>query len=251
MNINKVIKLEIKEFKKLSDSLTLSVAEEFQLDIEKRIDEYLIPIETRMNDIYLKSEITEDDLYEVYTMIEEFKDILENFKSFCDSSIKKVGLNSRPKYDENINLFVSNLLKRGVFDRNRIAIEMKKVSYYQITRVTEGLNIAINSLFDIAYKRLSLNAEFFNNLLDIIEEINENSDIDDVDVIKEEKVKREKITNVKDMIKLVESRGFKSQRKTGSHIIFKNESGDTTVVPYHSSGFNKGLGFEIQKQIGM
>ena len=52
--------------------------------------------------------------------------------------------------------------------------------------------------------------------------------------------------NAKDLVALVEKRGFKIVRQSGSHRIFKNDSGIRLTIPFHTS---KILHPKIIKQI--
>ncbi|MEK9166702.1 MAG: type II toxin-antitoxin system HicA family toxin [Patescibacteria group bacterium] len=52
--------------------------------------------------------------------------------------------------------------------------------------------------------------------------------------------------NAKDLATLVEKRGFKLIRQSGSHRIYKNESGIRLTIPFHTS---KTLHPKIIKQI--
>ena len=50
----------------------------------------------------------------------------------------------------------------------------------------------------------------------------------------------------KDLIRLIESKGFVKVRQSGSHAIFRNNSGLRTTVPIHSK---KTIGKGLLKQI--
>ncbi len=50
----------------------------------------------------------------------------------------------------------------------------------------------------------------------------------------------------KEIIKIIERKGFVRVRQSGSHAIFKNESGKRTTIPVHS---NKNIGKGLLKQI--
>ena len=56
----------------------------------------------------------------------------------------------------------------------------------------------------------------------------------------------------KDVIKILEKKGFKLIRTKGSHHIYRNEeSGKMTVVPFHKKDWPKGTLLEILKQAGI
>lgn len=52
--------------------------------------------------------------------------------------------------------------------------------------------------------------------------------------------------NAKDLIKIIEKKGFEKVRQSGSHAIFKNKSGLRTTIPIHS---NKILGKGFLKKL--
>jgi predicted RNA binding protein YcfA (HicA-like mRNA interferase family) len=52
--------------------------------------------------------------------------------------------------------------------------------------------------------------------------------------------------NAKDLIRIIEKKGFIKVRQSGSHAIFKNNSGLRTTVPIHSK---KTIGKGLLKQI--
>ena len=57
------------------------------------------------------------------------------------------------------------------------------------------------------------------------------------------------IISSKDMVKIMESLGFKEIRQKGSHKSFRHEDGRTTVVPFHGEDLGIGLIRKILKDI--
>lgn len=57
------------------------------------------------------------------------------------------------------------------------------------------------------------------------------------------------IISSKDMVKIMESLGFKEIRQKGSHKSFRHEDGRTTVVPFHGEDLGRGLIRKILKDI--
>jgi len=56
----------------------------------------------------------------------------------------------------------------------------------------------------------------------------------------------------KQIIKIIEGKGFVKVRQSGSHAIFKNKKGRRTTVPIHSSKtLGKGLLKQIMKDTGI
>lgn len=54
--------------------------------------------------------------------------------------------------------------------------------------------------------------------------------------------------NCKDIIKIIERKGFRKVRQSGSHAIFRNDTGLRTTIPIHSKKtFGKGLLKQIMK----
>lgn len=53
----------------------------------------------------------------------------------------------------------------------------------------------------------------------------------------------------KDMVKILESIGFKEIRQKESHKIYKHLDGRTTVVPFHGEDLGRGLIGKILKDI--
>ena len=57
------------------------------------------------------------------------------------------------------------------------------------------------------------------------------------------------IISSKDMVKIMESLGFKEIHQKGSHKSFRHEDGRTTVVPFHGEDLGRGLIRKILKDI--
>lgn len=57
------------------------------------------------------------------------------------------------------------------------------------------------------------------------------------------------IISSKDMVKIMESLGFKEIRQKGSHKSFRHEDGRTTVVPFHGEDLGRGLIRKILRDI--
>lgn len=56
----------------------------------------------------------------------------------------------------------------------------------------------------------------------------------------------------REMISLLQKKGFKIISQNGSHVKLKNdETGRTVVVPYHNKALKKGLEQAILKQAGL
>lgn len=71
----------------------------------------------------------------------------------------------------------------------------------------------------------------------------------EVDISKKYKKDIYKIFNYKDMNRLLETNGYKEDRQTGDHKIFKSKDG-TKSIPVPQRSLGKSLSFKIQKQIG-
>ena len=251
MNVNKVVKIEIEKFKKDADLFALNIGELVQSGIEIKLNEDLQSVENRINDLFLKPEVINDEylqsLYDdIYILIHFHNDIKELTVGYVNEI---VSLNIKVS-DEIIEKFITNIAIRGV-DRNRASLEIRKVARYIHMRIIDSVNVALNSIRETLKEKIFSNANLYN---DIISELESNKNINDVneDVCQSVRVRREKITSSKQMIKIVKEQGYTEIRQTGSHKVFKNDSGNVVTVPYHTSkGFNSGLGFEIQKQIGL
>ena len=57
------------------------------------------------------------------------------------------------------------------------------------------------------------------------------------------------IISPKDMVRILESLGFKEIRQKGSHKNFKHNDGRTTIVPFHGEDLGRGLIKKILKDI--
>lgn len=55
----------------------------------------------------------------------------------------------------------------------------------------------------------------------------------------------------KEIIKLLEQNGFKYIRSNGSHRMYRNSVGKTTIVPYHTGTLKAGTERNILKQAGL
>lgn len=58
--------------------------------------------------------------------------------------------------------------------------------------------------------------------------------------------------NAKDLIKILEKRGFQFSRQSGSHAIYKNQEGIKVTIPIHGKkDIGKGLLSQILKDAGL
>ena len=250
MNINKVIRIEIEKFKKKSDSIVLAVAEEFQSTVEKQINECMSKVENDINSVYATGVIDDDIMQGVYDGLIEINSELEDFKKFCDPFVDCALRKNKADNHSIIDEFISSLLERGICDRNRIILEVRKISHYQVVRLAEHLNMVVDYVYELAVKKLSMNVDLFNDLVDKIEEQENEEYVSDENIDSNNSLRKEKITDVKRMIEVVMDNGYSEIRQTGSHKIFKNDNGKIVTVPYHTNkDFHTGLGYAIQKQV--
>jgi predicted RNA binding protein YcfA (HicA-like mRNA interferase family) len=59
------------------------------------------------------------------------------------------------------------------------------------------------------------------------------------------------LLNAREVCHFLEKEGFRAERQTGSHKVYKHEDGRATLVPMHPGDLGRGLLLQILKQIGM
>lgn len=251
MNINKrVNQIERKVSQKI-DEMTLKNLE----DLNVKIYEYFTPYADRMNEIlmevysyqYMSIEQFEDYTIKINEQLEPFiKDTRDDILlKFSEEVVRKNKIMLSEAMEEMLNEFY----KIGI-SYHRAVLEHKKIFNSAVSRMQRYLNLNYN--------------EVCNDLKEICRfSIDSMLDYNNTRVIKEEEVEIEievinyeesnqyiKMTELDEVIDFVVSHGYKKERQCGSHAIYKNEAGNITVIPIHSGNkINKGLAYEIQKQI--
>jgi predicted RNA binding protein YcfA (HicA-like mRNA interferase family) len=161
-----------------------------------------------------------------------FKEILklekENLQPEIDKLQELIFTAEYFNYHKTANNFKFQLKK--VFDvitycLNESAQSTVKAYRTAISEIIELAQLKINTKIDLHIK--------------LINELKEEDKEDN---------KLRKIMSCREMDKLMKDLGYSATRQTGSHLIYKNESGNSIPVPQHSK-LNKGLGYTIQKQI--
>ena len=146
-----------------------------------------------------------------------------------------------------IHDFATHLAKRGVKE-NRVRLELAKLNHNLNIKINKVVRMTIEEVGEgleqrVELFRLSLeNFVLKGRIIDAEGNVVEN----ETEVVKQ---KWNKITSHNDMVQLVEKQGYEKVRTKGSHSIYKNKEGKTTVVPYHGKQIDKGLAYAIQKQI--
>ena len=178
-------------------------------------------------------------------IIEVLNDYNENSNSYVLSVGRKMSYESNIFEDFMIE-YCTTLLAKGV-DIERIRLEDKKIKHTLAKRYVELLN----SLAD------SMNKQFYGYILYLQESLKyfrEHYTID-VDAPKAEDIEVEieregyaKITNIRDMIDLLENEKYTLIRVTGSHHIYSNGI-HSVPLPIHGKDMNRYLAYGIQKQI--
>ena len=251
MNINKAVKIEIEKFKNASDTLMISEVEKYQFELEEKINNTTKHLEDTINNIYATGDFEFETLLLLHGEIESINNKFKDFDSFCYPLVMDMFNRIRPENDLILEKFQDSLVYDCRVDRRRLILETKKVCHYQKRRMFDQLVMIGKFGADMAMKKMNMNLDLYNGIIDRLDEIfGDEFDGENLDVT--EKQRKEKVTDVKKMIEIVESRGYKIARKTGSHLVYKNDKGDTTVIPYHTNkDFHTGLGYAIQKQIGI
>ena len=87
----------------------------------------------------------------------------------------------------------------------------------------------------------------YSNSSRVIEDDFEIEEIEIEEVVSNNRLFR--TDNVHDIIDLAISNGFREERITGSHHIYKHSNGQILVIPVHNKTINVGLAYGLQKQI--
>lgn len=132
---------------------------------------------------------------------------------------------------------------------HRIRREFEKAQHSFLIKGTRYMNLTMCELVDevceIMYMQIQAIIDYAESNRIIFEE--EEPEVDTTS--QDENNNMTKITSLKDMINLVESKGYQKVRQKGSHQIYQNQRGETTVIPVHNKDFHRGLGYRIQKQV--
>lgn len=219
---------------------------------------------------YEKIEQTNDKMKELLSKMNDLEGFsnnnLEEYKKYQNIFIDLV--NEYQEYFSQNKLFsreIENIMHDEIYDKvyelhgiimsaellnchrtaNNLKFRLKKLSgtveylLNESVRATLGIyRIAISNFIENICKLEKEKIEFLNK---ISLESTENSG-------EESKRNIEKIFDYKRMNKLLEMNGYKEDRQTGDHKIFKNEDG-TKSIPVPQRNLGKSLSFSIQKQI--
>ena len=131
---------------------------------------------------------------------------------------------------------------------HRIRREFEKAQHSFLIKGTRYMNLTMRELVDEVCEIMYMQIEAIINYVES-NRIIFNEEEPEVDTTSQDNNNMTKITNLKDMINLVESKGYQKVRQKGSHQIYQNQRGETTVIPVHNKDFHRGLGYRIQKQV--
>lgn len=229
--VEELILLKIEEIDKL-------VNEEFK--ILREIDKEIVNLYSHPTLSFKDFEEMTDPIVEAILVVGgEFESRIKNCfdKIICESTYR--------------DLF-QDALEKGLLQKmcklpitpHRAKMEFEKARHNFFSKSVKYMNLAMNeTVWDIR-ETLALSVE------SIIQYIEENRVIceDEISEKVQQNTQLTKITSLKDMIGLVEDRGYEKVRTTGSHHIYRNEKGETTVIPVHGKDFHRGLAYRIQKQ---
>ena len=108
-------------------------------------------------------------------------------------------------------------------------------------RLTQNIHESINKILEqIEIKVNEITYDFGYKVQIVLQFIEEHLS---------ERKQLEKITDVRTLEKMIKNEGYKLKRQTGSHRIYEDENGKVTCIPVHGKTIDKGLAYEIQRQI--
>lgn len=249
MNINKRMNQIHKEVNQQIEELILLKIEE----VEKLVNEefkILREIDKEIARLYTYPTLPFE---EFESMTEPIVDAILLVGANFEDKIRKCfdKIISEPTYKD---LF-QDALEKGLLQKmrglpvtpHRARMEFEKARHNFFSKSVKYMNLAINETVQDVRETLALSVE------SIIHYLEENHVICEEELTEETKQQQNtqltKITSLKDMIGLVEGRGYEKVRTTGSHHIYRNEKGETTVIPVHGKDFHRGLAYRIQKQV--
>ena len=130
--------------------------------------------------------------------------------------------------------------------QRRGQMEINKAYHSFLSKTTRFANMTLNELANELRNEIMYHVE---SVLDYMESDKIIYDEDEQEENNQQKSSLVKMTELRQVIDYVEGRGYEKVRSTGSHHIYRNEEGKTTVIPIHGKDFHKGLAYNIQKQV--
>lgn len=250
MNINKRMNQLHKKVNEKVEEVVLMKTDLFREKVMTHYQPMLKDIENRVVEIYKypsmefnQFKILADELADlIFPIIENLEqDVYElTRQALQESELGKV-------VKEAINdILISNFIIMRL-DKRRAEMEVNKAYHNYLAKTTRFANLTLAELI----------TELRNEIMYHVESVMEYMESDRVicdedeeqEEIEQQKSSLIKMTELRQVIDYVEERGYEKVRTTGSHHIYRNEEGKTTVIPIHGKDFHKGLAYNIQKQV--
>ena len=251
VNVNKKINQIEKKVSQKIDEMTMKNLEE----LNHKIYEYFTPYSEQMQELVMEvygHPYMTIDQFEYYS--ERMSELIEPFKQdnrddillqFSEEVVRKNKTILKESIDEMLNEFS----KIGI-PYQRAVLEHKKVFNSAVSRMQRYLSMNYKEICDElkAICGFCLDSMIdYSNSSRVIEDDFEIEEIEIEEVVSNNRLIR--TDNVHDIIDLAISNGFREERITGSHHIYKHSNGQILVIPVHNKTINVGLAYGLQKQI--
>ena len=249
MNINKKMNRLQKKVNEQIEEVILLKTDLFRENVMKYYQPILKDIENRVVEIYKypkmefsKFEQKGDELAEIiYPLITELDD---KIYQLTKEVLKNKELSHQTKEIID-NELIAPLIQMRIPQR-RGQMEINKAYHSFLSKTTRFANMTLNELANELRCEIMYHVE---SVLDYMESDRIIYDEDEQEENNQQKSSLVKMTELRQVIDYVEGRGYEKVRSTGSHHIYRNEEGKTTVIPIHGKDFHKGLAYNIQKQV--
>ena len=248
MSINKEVRILQNQVNTKMEELLLESICKVKEDIDMELGKSFEFAQEAVNILYESAPVSQEQFDMVLDMVVTMLYIIIKtplapfFKKQIDNKSFRSQLENLAIHD-----FATHLAKRGVKE-NRVRLELAKLNHNLNIKINKVVRMTIEEVGEGLEQRVELfrlSLEDFvlkGRIIDAEGNVVEN----ETEVVKQ---KWNKITSHNDMVQLVEKQGYEKVRTKGSHSIYKNKEGKTTVVPYHGKQIDKGLAYAIQKQI--
>ena len=250
MNINKRMNQLHRKVNEKVEEVVLMKTDLFREKVMSHYQPILKDIETRVVEIYKfpsmefnQFKILADELADlIFPIIENLE---QDVYDLTKQALQESDLSKIVK-DAIDNILITNCFQLRV-DRRRAEMEVNKAYHNYLAKTTRFANLTLAELITELRCEIMYHVE---SVLDYMESDRVICDEDDEqEEIEQQKSSLVKMTELRQVIDYVEGRGYEKVRTTGSHHIYRNEEGKTTVIPIHGKDFHKGLAYNIQKQV--
>jgi predicted RNA binding protein YcfA (HicA-like mRNA interferase family) len=251
MNINKEINKIQKEVSYKLDEVVIGQTDEFQKKTFETFRPLIDTIQRGIDTLYTEPKLT---LEEFENIIDPLVNIFTLIALTYEDAIMTIAeevIESQRLKQTHKEIFEKHLIEPLTHlhvPPHRARREFEKAQHSFFIKGTRHMNLTMCELVKEVCEIMAMQIQAIIDYAESNRIIFEEEE-PEVDTTSQDNNNMTKITNLKDMINLVESKGYQKVRQKGSHQIYQNQRGETTVIPAHNKDFHRGLGYRIQKQV--